>query len=293
MSKKAIIMVYSSFIIIFGIFILLLTILFSGFTGPSYNFEILLTAPGLYAFEWLFSLWMIPVMAIVVVLLSEYIAIYLYFNIFIRFLSKKSTIGIAQTEHLSPTMTWLKIFTRSFILALFTMNISYMLSSQSFIVDVIRTDLPVSSLILPDALTMYGILYLVIIPCSFILIPIWISNDIGLISSKKIRKKDVNDVKLVSTPIYKLVKGYVGIGFVFNLIVLTADIFLNTYGDPFSVTLLLMAPLIIVFFVSPMVVLIEIKQKSFNIRMLRFLEKLGLNRKIEVTIDQKPLEEVR
>ena len=79
----------------------------------------------------------------------------------------------------------------------------------------------------------------------------------------------------------------------FNLIVLTADIFLNTYGDPFSVTLLLMAPLIIVFFVSPMVVLIEIKQKSFNIRMLRFLEKLGLNRKIEVTIDQKPLEEVR
>jgi len=254
-----------------------------------YSFEMFITAPGLYATEWLFSLWMIPAMAILVGIISGYLATYLYFNVFIKFLSRKSTIGIAQAEELSPATTWVKIMTRSLILALFTMNIAYMLSSQSIFVDAIRTDLPISSILLPDTLTMYGILYLVIIPCSFILVPIWISNDIGLISSKKIRKKDIKDVKLVSTPIYKLVKGYVGIGFIFNLIVLTIDLFLRTAVDPLSAPLLIMAPLIIVFFVSPMVVLIEIKQKSFKIRILRTLEKLGLNKAIEVTVDLKPL----
>ena len=254
-----------------------------------YTFEMFLTAPGLYAIEWLFSLWMIPAMAILVALISGYTAPYFYFNIYMKRLSKKSTIGIAQTEELSSAMTWVKIITRSLILALFTMNIAYMLASQSVIVDAVRTDLPISSILLPDTLTMYGLLYLIIIPCSFILVPIWISNDIGLIRSKKIRKKEINYVKLVSTPIYKLVKGYVGIGFIFNLILLTVDLFLRTAVDPLSAPLLIMAPLIIVFFVSPMVVLIEIKQKSFKIKVLRILEKLGLNKEIKVTVDLKPL----
>jgi hypothetical protein len=34
-----------------------------------------------------------------------------------------------------------------------------------------------------------------------------------------------------------------------------------------------------------MVVLIEIKQKSFKIRILRTIEKLGLNKGIEVTVN--------
>jgi hypothetical protein len=256
-----------------------------GFTGPSYQFEMFITAPGLYAFEWLFSLWMIPVTAVLTGLFSGYIAMFLYINFFIRYKSRKGTIGITQTEELSPAMKWIKIFIRSFILALFTMNLSYMLSSQEIVVDVIRLDQPASSIILPDPLTMYGLLYLVIIPCSFLLVPIWISNDIGIISSKKIRKKNINDVKLVSTPIYKLVKGYVGIGFIFNLIVMIANIALNTYGDAFSLTLLIISPLIIVFFVTPIVVLIEIGQMSFKKRILGMLEKLGLNKKIEVIIN--------
>ena len=70
---------------------------------------------------------------------------------------------------------------------------------------------------------------------------------------------------------------------------LTIDLFLRTVVDPLSAPLLIMAPLIIVFFVSPMVVLIEIKQKSFKIRILRTLEKLGLNKGIEVTVNLKPL----
>lgn len=288
MPKTAIIMVYSSFIIIFGFFISLLTILFIGFI-EGYNFEMFSTAPGLYAIEWLFSLWMIPAMAIIIALISGYLATFLYFNLYIKRLSNKSKIGIAQTENLSPAMTWLKILTRSLILALFTMNIAYMLSSQTIVVDAVRTDLPISSILLPDTLTMYGLLYLVIIPCSFILVPIWISNDSGLVRTKKIRKKDIDSVKLVSTPLYKLVKGYVGIGFIFNLIVLTIDMFLRTAVDPITAPLLIMAPLIIVFFVSPMVILIEICQKSFKFRMLRILEKLGLNKSIEVTVNLKPI----
>ena len=95
MSKKGYIMVYSSFIVIFGTFITLLTILFSTFTGPSYDWEMFITAPGLYATEWLFSLWMIPVMAILIVLISGYFTMYLYIHIYIKGKSKKSTIGIA------------------------------------------------------------------------------------------------------------------------------------------------------------------------------------------------------
>ncbi len=38
-----------------------------------------------------------------------------------------------------------------------------------------------------------------------------------------------------------------------------------------------------------MVVLIEIKQKSFKIRIIRSLEKLGLNKGIEVAVNLKPL----
>ena len=38
-----------------------------------------------------------------------------------------------------------------------------------------------------------------------------------------------------------------------------------------------------------MVVLIEIKQKSFKIRILRILENLGFNKGIEVSVNLKPL----
>jgi len=291
MSKGGNIIVYSSFIIIFGIFISLLTTLFMGFI-EGYNFEMFSTAPGLYAIEWIFSLWMIPIMAILVALISGYLATFLYFNLYIKRLSKKSKIGIAQSEEMSAGMTWLKIMARSFILALFTMNIAYMLASQSIVIEVVRTDLPASSILLPDTLTMYGLLYLVIIPCAFVLVPIWISNDVGVVRSKKIRKKDIDGVKLVSSPIYKLVKGYVGIGFIFNLIVLTVDLFLRTAVDPITAPLLIMAPLIIVFFVSPMVVLLEIRRKSFKTRILRKLEKLGLNQEFEVSVNLKPLRDV-
>lgn len=292
MTKKSIIFVYSSFIIIFGIFITLLTVLFMGFI-EGYSFEMFSTAPGLYAIEWLFSLWMIPAMAIIVALISGYLGTFIYFNLYIKRLTKKSKIGIAQSEELSAGMTWLKIMARSFILALFTMNIAYMLASQLIVVDAVRTDIPVSSIILPDTLTMYGLLYLVIIPCAFLLVPLWISNDVGVVKSKKIRKKEINGVKLVSTPFYKLVKGYVGIGFLFNLIVLTVDLFLRTAVDPFTAPLLIMAPLIIVFFVSPMVVLMEIRNTSFKSRLLRKLEKLGLNKELEVTVVLKSIRDVK
>lgn len=44
--------------------------------------------------------------------------------------------------------------------------------------------------------------------------------DSGLVTTKKIKGVQFEAVNLASSPLYKVIKGYAGIGFVYNLIIM-------------------------------------------------------------------------
>lgn len=287
--------VYLFFIIFFILFMAMFTILFIFFhLSGWYNEEILLTAPGTFAIEWFFVIWMIPVVAVVIGYLSVFFPTKIFLSSYIKRISKKSAVGLVSIENLSPIMLWLKLMIRSIILACFTMNISMILSSQQFIIDLIRTDPPSSpfAFLNPDAFTFFALLYIILIPCTFILVPIWICNDVGLIRAKKIRKKNAMEVNLVTAPIYKGIKGYVGIGFILNLIFLIINVFNISSFDLFGGMIFLISPLIIIFCVSPLVLLLDLKQKQIKSRIVKILNKTNLDKEIEINVNLKSLKSI-
>lgn len=61
-------------------------------------------------------------------------------------------------------------------------------------------------------------------------------------------------------------------------------------SNMFSDIMMIISPIIIVFSVSPVVVLMDYKQKSLKEKAIQKLRKLGLYKKIEVNVNLKPID---
>lgn len=275
--------VYLSFLLICLAFTIMCIILFISF-GVS-NPEGMLIIPGDILTEWTLIVILIPLTPLLSGIISIYITTKITIKRKIKKLSKKQSFGLANVEHISGRRLWLRIFSRSLILGFFASNFAYTLAAQETVVAFLRSVEPEACFSIPDPMSMLAILWVLAIPCTFIIIPIWVSNDSGIITSKKINNIDLNSINLSSNNLYKAIKGYAGLGFTFRLIVLlTTYAFLGGH-DAFNITMMLLIPLIIIFWMSPIVIYIEVAKSNIQQKVWKVFDNLGLKKRIDPKIN--------
>ncbi|MFX0207243.1 MAG: hypothetical protein ACFFDT_14740, partial [Candidatus Hodarchaeota archaeon] len=214
----------SIYIICMGIFVFLLA--FAAFfflvlqADVDYYSEDYFITPGIYAIEWILSIWLVPVF----ILISGIIAIYFGVNYFMKFyikrIGKKHTLGLVLVEEVTGTSLFRKFLFNSIILAFFIFNLTYSLASQSIVVEFMRSVNPYEIVeIVPDVEVLLQLLWLVSIPCTLLFVLIYIIRDLGLVYSDDIKGYDIQSVNLVTTGLFQLIQGYASLGFLYNFIV--------------------------------------------------------------------------
>ncbi len=183
--------VYLPFLIMTLFFAVLLLVLFfidpSDIRSPEGEFLL----PGNALVESIYPLFIIPIL-LVCAYLSLFFTDKIFLRIYVSTLGRNRKIGLAEHRELSNSTLAKRIFLRSLILIFFILNISYTLVSQEVIVKIMRSPNPGAGYFVPDPSLMYALAWILAIPCAFILIPVWVMNDIGLVASKKDPELDLN-----------------------------------------------------------------------------------------------------
>lgn len=184
-SKKKI---YLSFIILFLAFYALGIFFFVFAMGtqtetPEGNF----ITPGNASMEWTLAILTIPLIVLVTGIIAIYGFSHLFLKAYIKSLGRNAEIGFVPLEELSNSQLWRKIWIRSIILGFFMMNICFTLASQEFMVYFMRSPRLDAEYTIPDPETMWHLVWLLSIPCTLILVPIWLMIDSGVVASKKSR----------------------------------------------------------------------------------------------------------
>jgi len=240
--------------------------------------------------EWMFAILMYPVMLMITGLFSIYIVSSLVSKLIFKSTAKNKNLGLAPTERLKGTSLFIRIFGRSTLLALFVFNVCYNLASQEFIVQFMRSVLPSAPYSIPDVDTLLQLLWVVVTPCTLVVVPIWFIIDAGVISTKKSKGVDFEFTKLGSSGFYTIIKGYVGIVFIYNL----TAILLARFGpssDPYipenllSMMLGLFSPLVAICCTFPLVIYIDYQKDRSKERVDNILRKLKLDKDIIYTIE--------
>lgn len=212
---------------------------------------------------------------------------------YIKGLGRKRKVGLIPFEELTSGQLFRKIMIRSIILGFFLANIAYTLASQVFVINFIRLRLPMDGqLMIPDPEVMYHLLWLTTIPCVLFLVPIWLMINSGVVSTKKLKGADFETVNLAASPLYKIVKGYAGLGFIYNytsMILFWAIPSLSTAeGTQFTGAIMqLISPIIIIFSMIPTVILIELQQQKYREKIEKILQKIDLNQDFITNIELK------
>ncbi|MFX1411969.1 MAG: hypothetical protein ACFFA6_16605, partial [Promethearchaeota archaeon] len=94
---------------------------------------------------------------------------------------------------------------------------------------------------------------------------------------------EFESVNLSGSKVYKLIKGYAGIGFIYNLVLL---IFVWASDDVHIVRVIMRAasPIIAITFMLPLVILIDYNNESFKRKLWKKLKKYEINKKLNSTI---------
>ena len=212
--------VYLFFIILYVLLIILTIVAFAFMPDPMPNPEGNFITPGNVQVEWVFAIVMAGVFGTIAGLISIFFVSSIFIKIYVKALSKKHKVGLVDLENISGSSLFRKIWIRSIILGFFVGNICFTLAGQEIIVEFMRSVNPSTIYTLPDVETLWQLAWIVTIPCSLIVIPIWVMMDSGLITTKKIKGVQFEAVNLASSPLYKVIKGYAGIGFIYNLIIM-------------------------------------------------------------------------
>ncbi len=104
---------------------------------------------------------------------------------------------------------------RAVISALFTINIALTLASQEIIIQFLRSVYPNKFYMIPDYITMFMLLWIIAIPCTFMLVPIWLIRDSGVVVAKKIKGVDFVSADLAIGSIHRIIKGFITISFLY------------------------------------------------------------------------------
>ncbi len=176
--------------------------------------------PGNVQYEWIFAIVMPGLIGIVMGLIAIYIISKPFIKIYIKSLGKKSEMKLVELEDLNNSSLFRKIWVRSIILGFFVGNLCYTLASQEVVVQFMRSVSLSEPYTIPDVETMWQLAWLIIIPCSLIVIPIYVMSNVGLVRVRKVQGVQFKETTLASSPLYRVIKGYAGIGFIYNLVVM-------------------------------------------------------------------------
>jgi len=266
--------VYIRLICIF-LFCYITTILYFSLTpqdpGPEGQFILY----GDERFEQLFAALMISISFLVSGIISTFIFTRFFLKRYAKSLSKFQKVGIVHIEKLEGYILWRKLMIRAALSALFTINITLTLASQEIIVQFLRSVNPNKFYIIPDYITMLMLLWIIAIPCTFILVPIWLIRDSGMVVAKKIKGVDFDSADLAIGSIHRIIKGFITISFLYNFIVVTASFATSTYirREPGYE---LIFPIIIISFSIPLVILVDYQKDSFRVKLEKILVELDM-----------------
>jgi len=281
---------YSTLIAIF-IFLFSFTICYFLFFAP---IDVSIAPEGHFIFpghegeEWIFTLIMGPIS----VLLFGSITIFglspFIMRFYIKLIRKNQKFGAVHTEFLGGRALFRKLFARAFFIGLLTCNLSLVLASQESFVELMRSVNPTEPYLLPDPELMIQLAWIVVIPCIFLLVPIWLMMDVGLVKTQKVGGVEFESINLAGSKFYKYIKGYAGIGFIYQFFIL---IFIWAVQDvpPLRTLMRIISPIILISFMFPLVILVDLKNKNFKEKIWERLKKKELNNKLIcfVKVEQK------
>ena len=250
--------------------------------------------PGLGRWEWLFSSNMMFIAILGSGIMSLYLGLPGFTKLFVKSLGKKQQLGIVPGEELSSKNHLLKIWGRSLILAFFIANISYTLSANETLVRLMLTPEGEANsisqwgkILIPDPLLMMHFIWMLAIPLTFLLVPIWVLMDVGLVSAKKVKGKDFSSVNLTTSRLYKIIKGYAGIGFIYNFAILIVGWTFerDTPSEPINMIIQLLVPFILISCAFPLVILMDHQKERFKMKFEKIIIKLDLNKELKCTVE--------
>lgn len=274
--------VYIFFIVFYAILIALSIIAFSIMPYPALYPEGFFITPGGVQFEWIFAIVMPGITSTVAGIISIYLVSPIFIRIYAKTLAKKHKIGLVPVEDVSNSTLFRKMWARSIILGFFVGNICFTLAGQEIIVEFMRSVSPLEPYTIPDVETLWQLAWIVVIPSSLIVIPIYVMNDVGLIVVKKVKGFLFTSSNLASRPLYKVIKGFAGIGFLYNLIVMIIFWVSGSLQHGFNLTIIIqiISPLIAAGSAFPGIIILECLKTRNRKRAEKMLRKLDLNSEI-------------
>lgn len=279
--------VYMALLSITAVFFVLLLVVFILDPGESTGGEGDYILPGDKTLEAFYPIFIIPIL-----LICGYIALFLsthmFLRIYVKTLGKNKKIGLASYKELSKSSIVGKIFVRSLILSFFILNICYTLVSQEEIVKLFIVN-PNYEYNIPDPALMYAMAWIIAIPCSFILIPIWAMNDIGLVAAKENSELEFQNADMASGTLYKVIKGYAGVGFMYSLVVMIIAWSVGVAETQYFI-LQILSPIMFISFAFPIVIYIEMQRENLREKIWITLQNLNMANKFEQTIALKAVE---
>ncbi len=246
--------------------------------------------PGNVQVEWIFAVVMPGITGTIFGIIAIYFISPIFMRIYTKFLSKKSKIGLVEIKPLSKSSLFRKIWARSIILGFFVGNVCFTLAGQKSIIEFMRSVSPSETYYIPDIETLWQIAWIITIPSVLIVIPIYVMNDVGIIKAKKINGFQFMSADLASRPLYKVIKGFAGVGFMYNLAVMIISwVSSSVERSGFDLTIIIemISPLIAAGSVFPGIIILESLRSYNRKRAEKLLLKLKLNDKIMYQIDSK------
>ncbi len=215
----------------------------------------------------------------------------LYFNGFFKRVYKSSwkkhKVGLVADEELSESLLFRRIWIRSSILGFLVSNICFTLASQEIIIEFMRSVNPSMTYLIPDVETMWQLAWIISIPCTLIIVPIWVMIDAGLVATKKIKGAKFEAVNLASSSLYKVIKGYAGIGFIYNLIVMiffwVIPVIQSGTGG-MAIVIQIISPPIAASSTFPGVIYVDYNKSRIRARVEKVLIKLDMNKDLVYSV---------
>ena len=282
--------IYLFFILFYALLIILSIIAFSIMPNPISNPEGFFITPGNVQVEWIFAIVMGGVCGTIAGLISIIFISPIFIKTYVKVLRKKHKVGLVDIEKLSGSMLFRKIWIRSLILGFFVANICFTLAGQEIIVEFMRSVNPSTAYSIPDVETMWQLAWIIIIPSALIVIPIWVMIDSGIVLIKKIEGVQFEAVNLASSSLYKVIKGYAGIGFIYNLIIMIIFWVVPVIQRgvfELAMIIQIISPLIAAGSAFPGMIILEYFRPRMRKRVEKLLMKLDMNKDLVYKIELK------
>ncbi|MFX0092499.1 MAG: hypothetical protein ACFFBD_12115 [Candidatus Hodarchaeota archaeon] len=277
------------FAVLFVIFLVLL---------PGLNVPPDITAEGFYqtpggvVVEDYFALVMIVVGTVITALVAMFITKF-YLKGYIRFLGEKKQIGIVDVEHPRGIKHLTSMGFRALFLGFFASNISFTLAAQETIVNWMHDPYTaeLAFIIFPDIETMLHLLWIVAIPSTLLFVPVWFMMDVGLISTGKVKGVDFVSADLPTSNVYRILRGYGGLGFAYNLVVTIISLIpiIQQTSASEALILILLVPIMIISFMFPVVILMDSQKDRFRKNLVAILDSLDWKKKFVAEYRLEPL----